>query len=75
MNTKTQEVPPNVAITENKSNISDKLSRYTRVSVAFPDKVASDIDYFSDWSLIQCSVPVVKIYFCRLLRTNGTNDK
>ena len=32
-------------------------------------KFAPDIDY-----LVQCDVPVVKKYFCRLLHTNDAND-
>ena len=64
MSTKIQEVPSNVAITE-------KIEKqYARLQLSIPgtqetflDKVAPDIDSFTDESVAQCDVQVVKNTF------------
>ena len=64
MSTKIQEVPSNVAITE-------KIEKqYARLQLSIPgtqetflDKVAPDIDSFTDEPVAQCDVQVVKNTF------------
>ena len=58
-----------------KNNIPDKSFGYTRAPGAYKNKVVPDIDYFTNEPLVQCDVPVVTEYFCRLLHINDTNDK
>ena len=52
-----QELPPNTVITEKR----EKSQTYIKLPRAFTDKVIN----FTDVTVVQCNVPVIKKCFCR----------
>ena len=55
-----QELPSNIVITEKREKAISQT--YIKLRRAFTDKVIN----FTDEPVVQCNVPVIKKYFCRL---------
>ena len=55
-----QELPSNIVITEKREKAISKT--YVKLQRAFTDKVIN----LTDEPVVQCKVPVIKNYFCRL---------
>ena len=54
-----QELPPNTVITEKREKTISQT--YIKLPRAFTDKVIN----FTDETVVQCNVPVIKKCFCR----------